>query len=136
MEKLSQTTNIAGSLLGIYDKCKSINKPTAPLKAKFWSLVAKCYDNAFEPFFNDPACIDRLHRPMKEVMEYSKGLHKKLHDACSSDVSSEKEEDANRIIEAMKYMEKMQCVIILKKKDLWTNLSQSYVNPNPDCSSW
>jgi len=36
----------------------------------------------------------------------------------------------------MKYMVKMQCVIILKKKDLWTNLSKSYVNPNPDFSSW
>jgi len=131
MKKLSQTTNIAGSLLGIYDKCKAINKPTAPLKDKFWSLFAKCYDSACASFSNDPACIDKLHRPMKEVMEYSKGLHKKLHDTSSSGISSGKGEDAKRITDTMKGMIKMQCDVILKKKNMWTNLSHTCQNPCP-----
>eukprot|EP00957_Ditylum_brightwellii_P211673 15366459-Ditylum_brightwellii.AAC.1 len=124
-KKLTQTASIADSLLGIFEKYKAIDKPTAPLKNTFWSLHTKCYEDACKSFSNLPTYISKLHRPMKEVLDYSQGLHKKLYGTCSSSSASGKEKDSKRIIQVMKELIKMQCDVILEKKLLWTDLAQN-----------
>jgi len=116
--KLSSKHDIVENLSDIYNKCKVLGKPTVVLKERFWVLFSECHKDAIKSFCMDPRNFTALHKPMVELMEYSRNLQKKVQDSAKISV-------------AMKNIIKGQCNVLLEKEASWKHPS----NP-PSNETW
>ena len=103
----------------------ALGKPTHHLREKFWTLYSSCEEDAFDKFEECRTNVTYLHRPMKELQSYAKGLHFKSFTLLSSsedDVDEgEKNADEMKIISSMRGLVSRQIKIVSRNcASSWT----------------
>ena len=78
--KVSFDNNVlfADRLEKVSSCCIALGKPINHLSTKFWGLYNSCQEKAIQKFDENPANVKYLHKPMKELQCYWKGLHLKV----------------------------------------------------------
>jgi hypothetical protein len=66
------------TLAKVFECSYALGKPTHHLHKKFWTLYSSYEKEAFQRFEQCPTNVRYLHRPIKELQSYAKGLYLKL----------------------------------------------------------
>ena len=129
---LENDTLFVDGLVKAFDCSYALGKPTGHLRKKFWTLYSSCEEQAFQKFEECPTNVMYLHKPMKELQSYAKGLHLKLFSTVSPSGNTEeggKNVDEARMLNAMKGLVSRQMKIMSENEK--TKLSH-----NPQNDPW
>jgi len=139
VSKVNSSTSFAKELLNIHDAYIALdgNVSKLNLDEKFWHLYAKSVDRSLASLKHSPYNFKSLHKPMKELIEYSSGLLQR--NSGGSDGAEQKK--YSRVEDEMKKLiESFSEILIAEQDATWphSNNSESceQMKINENLSRW
>ena len=124
---------IVDNLNIVYNKNEQTDAINSHIKSIFWISYSELKEKTIGWLTADVTEVSSLHKPMYELVQYSKTLHQKLHAGASA---SDSGEDQSRIVLEMKDLIRRQFQVVITHATKWVPIDPDLTSSSESPGGW